>query len=53
MNDLNKNIEALTEKQRKTVKTLIQLGDSKELAYKTVVNTKEHNSDMYALAYYS
>tara|TARA_R110000772_G_C12983802_1_gene406187 strand:- start:109 stop:255 length:147 start_codon:yes stop_codon:yes gene_type:complete len=45
----------LTPEQKKLYKTLIRLGDSKELALKTVLNQKLQNKDseIYRIAYYS
>lgn len=45
----------LTEKQKKTYESLIRLGDSKELALKTVLEMvkEEEPSEMYQIAYYS
>jgi hypothetical protein len=43
----------LTASQVKTVKSLIRLGDSKELAIKTVLNQKEFDDSVYRLAYES
>jgi hypothetical protein len=43
----------LTASQIKTVKSLIRLGDSKELAIKTVLNQKEFDDSVYRLAYES
>jgi hypothetical protein len=43
----------LTAAQIKTVESLIRLGDSKELAIKTVLNQKEFDDSVYRLAYES
>jgi hypothetical protein len=43
----------LTTEQQATVKTLIQLGDSKELAIKTVLAIATKDDSMYQIAYYS
>ncbi len=42
---------ALTTEQIKTVKTLVRLGDSLELAIKTVLNQREFDIDFYKNAY--
>ena len=41
----------LTEAQIKTIKTLVRLGDSLELAIKTVLNQKELDVNFYKNAY--
>ena len=41
----------LTNEQIKTVKTLVRLGDSLELAIKTVLNKKEFDVNFYKNAY--
>lgn len=41
----------LTEAQIKEIKTLVRLGDSLELAIKTVLNQKEFDVDFYRNAY--
>ena len=41
----------LTNEQIKTVKTLVRLGDSLELAIKTVLNQKEFDVNFYKNAY--
>jgi len=38
---MNAKIENLTSKELNTYKTLIRLGDSKELAYNTVIKFRE------------
>ena len=43
--------ETLTKSQLETYAILVRLGDSKELALKTVLEIKENNSPMYNLAY--
>lgn len=46
----------LTEKEIETIKILIELGDSKELAIKTVIDSRERKSwttELYEMAYYS
>tara|TARA_R110000764_G_scaffold176955_1_gene263148 strand:- start:712 stop:852 length:141 start_codon:yes stop_codon:yes gene_type:complete len=43
----------LTPSQARAVKILIRLGDSKELAIKTVLNQKEFDDAVYRLAYES
>ena len=43
----------LTKEQNELFTTLVQLGDSKELALKTVLAEKEKDSSMYQIAYYS
>ena len=49
----------LTEKETKTVETLIRLGDSKELATQTVLNDRDRKArmadaeDTYRIAYAS
>jgi len=48
---MKKKIAKLTEKQRKTFNSLVMLGDSKELALKTVLEIKENNSNLYYQAY--
>jgi|DEB0MinimDraft_10_1074344.scaffolds.fasta_scaffold63326_3 hypothetical protein len=47
--------EQLTTKEIETVKTLIRLGDSEELAIKTVLEGREkaYNSELYRIAYES
>jgi len=47
--------EQLTTKEIETVKTLIRLGDSEELAIKTVLEGREKadNSEFYRIAYES
>ena len=47
--------EQLTAKEIERVETLICLGDSKELAIKTVIEArkKEENTEFYRLAYQS
>ena len=50
---MEKKLLELTEKQRKTFNSLVMLGDSKELALKTVLEMEECNSEMYRYAYYS
>lgn len=47
--------EQLTTKEIETVKTLIRLGDSEELAINTVLEDrkKKDNSEIYRLAYES
>ena len=42
-----------TEKQQETYETLIRLGDSKELAFKTALAEKVKDNSEYQLAYYS
>ena len=49
----NNNMKNLTKKQNKLFNILVQLGDSKELALKTVLSEKEKDSSMYQIAYYS
>ena len=43
----------LTKEQKDLFETLVRLGDSEELAMKTVVNEKDNDSTMYETAYYS
>jgi hypothetical protein len=43
----------LTPSQERAVEILIRLGDSKELAIKTVLNQKEFDDEIYRLAYHS
>ena len=45
----------LTQKELDLFKSLIRLGDSKELALKTVLSERErnNNSELYDMAYYS
>lgn len=43
----------LTKKQQETYETLIRLGDSKELALKTILAQKVKDNSEYHLAYYS
>jgi hypothetical protein len=43
----------LTTEQKNLFNTLVRLGDSKELALKTVLEQKEKNTEMYQIAYYS
>ena len=43
----------LTANQTRDIKTLVRLGDSLELAIKTVLNQKEVNVDFYKNAYES
>lgn len=46
----------LTDKEQKTVDALVRLGDSEELAIKTVIKDRKKNSystEMYEQAYYS
>ncbi|MCP4803701.1 MAG: hypothetical protein GY891_12760 [Bacteroidetes bacterium] len=44
-------MSTLTAEQVKTVKTLVRLGDSLELAIKTVLNKKEFDVEFYKNAY--
>ena len=46
-------MNTLTTEQAKTVKILVRLGDSLELAIKTVLNQKEVNVEAYRNAYHS
>ena len=46
-------IENLTAAQLKTFNSLVRLGDTKELALKTVLETIEHSTEMYEFAYYN
>lgn len=41
----------LTAEQQRMFESLVRLGDSEELALKTVLEQKENNSDMYYQAY--
>ncbi len=43
----------LTKEQQIEVRILIQLGDSKELAIKTILAKEERSTEMYQTAYYS
>jgi len=43
----------LTQTQKDTFNRLVQLGDSKELALKTVLEMKTRNTETYQIAYYS
>ena len=43
----------LTNEQKNLFNTLVRLGDSKELALKTVLNQEEKETEMYEMAYYS
>ena len=43
----------LTKEQMNLFNSLVSLGDSEEVALKTVLNHVTHNDDMYKLAYYS
>jgi hypothetical protein len=48
------NMENLTQKQKEEVKVLVRLGDTLELAIKTVLNTSDvETSNLYQIAYYS
>jgi hypothetical protein len=51
MTTLNTQIENLTKSQMETFTILVRLGDSKELALKTVLETIEHSTEMYEFAY--
>lgn len=58
MKNLENKISELTEKQTELFLSLVKLGDSKELALKTVLDErfnpeKENDNSMYELAYYS
>lgn len=44
-------LKNMTDKQQKEVAILMQLGDSLELAIKTVLSKKECSSEMYYQAY--
>lgn len=46
-------MNTLTKAQQISIKTLVRLGDSLELATKTVLNQKENNSNLYKIAYES
>lgn len=46
-------MKTLTTTQIETYKTLVRLGDSKELALKTVLSVEENKSELYELAYRS
>ena len=46
-------MNTLTTEQAKEVKILVRLGDSIELAIKTVLNKKEVDVEFYKNAYYS
>lgn len=51
---MKKIIENLTKDQKKTFYSLVKLGDSEELALKTVLNKKQRDDNsFYELAYYS
>lgn len=41
----------LTTEQQRMFESLVRLGDSEELALKTVLEHKENNSEMYYQAY--
>lgn len=45
-------MENLTKKQQEKVKILVRLGDSLELAIKTVLEKETFDSDLYNFAYY-
>lgn len=47
------NMNKLTEKQKKSVKILIRLGDTPKLAIKTIRNQKSYSTEAYQRAYYS
>lgn len=48
----NKDMTTLTKAQTELFNTLVRLGDSKELALKTVITEeKKENSEMYYKAY--
>ena len=51
MTTTNASIKNLTKNQLSTFNTLVRLGDSKELALKTVLEMQEFNSEIYKLAY--
>ena len=44
-------MENLTKEQQETVKTLVRLGDSLELAIETVLNIKKVDAEFYRQAY--
>ena len=48
-----RTMKNLTTEQKETVRILIELGDSKELAIKTVLETVKHDDEIYQIAYYS
>lgn len=53
---ITKAVASLTKSQFETYTILVRLGDSKELALKTILEQKEisaSNSKMYQQAYYS
>lgn len=50
----NERMNELTIKEQETVKRLVKLGDSLELAIKTVIaHRKDIDNSMYEFAYYS
>lgn len=51
MTTFNTSIENLTKSQLSTFNILVRLGDSKELALKTVLEMEDFNSELYKLAY--
>ena len=54
MKNLKEIIEKLTEEQKKTFTSLVNLGDSESLALETVLNKKQSDDNsFYELAYYS
>lgn len=54
MIEIQSQIDKLTKSQMETFTILVRLGDSKELALKTVLEIKPNtSSDLYELAYYS
>jgi len=44
-------LSKLNEQQLKSIKALVSLGDSLDLAIKTIVNKKAVNTEMYRRAY--
>ena len=54
MTNINTQIENLTKTQLEDFKVLVRLGDSEELALKTVLEMQpQTESKMYQLAYYN
>jgi hypothetical protein len=54
MTTTNTQIENLTKSQLETFNSLLRLGDSKELALKTVLEINDNtDTDFYELAYYN